>query len=85
MFVSPDTKFEGEHYDDELGLFLDVPAEVQSYPLWWRDNPRAYALLQERRKALGIKVKDTLDIGPDDLGDLLSNEDIMKEFESGDE
>lgn len=85
MFVSPDTKLEGKYYDAELGLFLDVPAEVQSYPLWWRDHPRVYALLQERRKEHGIKVKDTLDIGPDDLGDLLSNKDIMKEFEGDDE
>lgn len=85
MFVSPDVKLEGKYYDTELGLFLDVPAEVQLYPLWWKDSPRAYALLQERREERGIKVEDTLDIGPDDLGDLMSNDDIMKEFEDDDE
>lgn len=83
MFVSPDTKLDGDHWDPELGLFLDVAAEVQLYPLWWQDNPRTYEELQKRRKAKGIKVVDDLNIAPEDLDGLMSNDDILKEF--GDE
>lgn len=60
MIVTEGTKVTGDHWDDELGLYLDVDATVQNYPFWWDQEPQAYAKLQEKRKAKGIEIEDEL-------------------------
>lgn len=79
MIFPVGTKMVGEQYDEGLQLYLDLPAERQLYPLWWKDHPRAYERLVELRKEKGIEVEDDLLIAPEDLGDdMLSNEELLK-------
>lgn len=82
MFVTSDTKLTGEFYDPYLDLYLDVAAEVQGYPLWWKDQPEKYEELKRRRAEEGIEVQDELDISPEDFADeLLINDDIMAVYD----
>lgn len=60
MIVTPDTKTTGEHWDEELGLYLDVDAAIQRWPFWWDESPEEYEKLQEKRKSAGVEIEDEL-------------------------
>lgn len=60
MIITPDTKTTGEHWDEELSLYLDVDAAVQRWAYWWDQLPMDYLRLQEKREAAGIEVDDHL-------------------------
>ena len=50
----------GDHWDDELGLYLDLDASIQRWPFWWEDVPHDYYTLTEKREEKGIEVEDHL-------------------------
>lgn len=60
MIVKAGVKITGEHWDDELGLYLDVDASIQRWPFWWDQRPDEYTALLEKRKAKGIEIEDML-------------------------
>lgn len=78
MFVTEDAKTTGEHYDEKLGLYLDVDAIYQGEPFWWEYDPERYAALKAARKSAGIEIEDELFTDPEDqegLEDGLSGAD----------
>ena len=60
MIVNADVKTTGEHWDEDLGLYLDVDATIQRWPFWWDESPQDYEKLQEKRKAAGVEFEDEL-------------------------
>ena len=60
MIVTPDAKTTGEHWDEEMGLYLDVDAAIQRWPFWWDESPEEYETLQEKRKSAGVEIEDHL-------------------------
>lgn len=77
MIVKTGVKTEGEHWDEELGLWLDVDASIQRWPFWWDEVPMDYITLQEKREEKGIEVEDQLFH--------VSDLDTPYHFEDGDE
>lgn len=49
----------------EIGLALNIPAENQLWPGWWKSKPDIYKRLQELRSQHGITVQD--DLGESDV------------------
>lgn len=60
MIVKADVKTTGDHWDEELGLYLDVDASIQRWPFWWDEVPEDYQKLQEKREAAGVEQEDAL-------------------------
>jgi hypothetical protein len=60
MMLEPGAKTSGDHWDSNLNLYLDVPAQNQAYPLWWDEEPTRYQDLQTARQKAGIKIEDDL-------------------------
>ena len=78
MIVAEGVKTEGEHWDEELDLYLDVDATIQRWPFWWDQRPDEYEKLLEKREAAGIEFEDELFTDPEDqegLEDGLSGDD----------
>lgn len=60
MIVVPGTKIVGDHWDADLGLYLDVEAQYQLDMFWWEHDPMLYAALIGARKIEGIDIEDHL-------------------------
>lgn len=65
MFVTDEAKTTGDHYDEELGLYLDVDAIFQGEPFWWVYDPERYAAMKAARKSAGIEYEDDLLTDPE--------------------
>ena len=85
MIFTPDTKIVGDVYNPETGLYLDLPADVQFYPQWWKHEPRLYERLVALRKEAGITVEDDLLFGSEeDMEGLMNNDELLKMMEEDD-
>jgi hypothetical protein len=61
LWKHPRPTVEDPIWDFGLMLTLNMPAEHQEFPMWWKAQPERYEALVRRREELGISVVDFTD------------------------
>lgn len=80
MIIGENVKIKGDHWDEALGLYLDVEAQVQGEPFWWSLYPDRYDQLQKARQEAGVQITDHLPTPPHLAQGTLNNEQIAKMY-----
>lgn len=75
MILNPEVPTTGDHWNEEIGMYLDVPAIAQGPPFWWERDTETYNRLKTLRKEEGIEVDDRLFPHPETQDDWEEDEE----------